>query len=184
MPCAFAGQIRVPVVLAEEDHRQPPDRGEVDGLVELALPGEPPLPKKATATDPSAPSSSTWQLDGDWEPGRHDAVLVLKIPSVGSAMCIDLPWPRLLPLDAHQLGEHGCGVEAFGEAVGVTVVGRGDHVGSSEVPACPDRRRLLADREVDEPGDLAVRGTSAATRSSNPRITSIRLMHLEEVGVR
>ena len=67
--------------------------------------------------------------------GRPAATIPLapKIPSVGSAMCIEPPRPRLVPsLLAHELGEHPERVEPLGQAVAVAAVGgRDDVVGAS-----------------------------------------------------
>ena len=74
--------------------------------------------------------------------GRPAATMPLapKMPSVGSAMCIEPPRPRLVPcVLAHQLGEHPERVEALGQAVAVAAVGRGDHVGRAA--AASTRRR-------------------------------------------
>jgi hypothetical protein len=57
---------------------------------------------------------------------------------------------------AHQLGEHAERVEALGQAVAVAPVGGGDDIGRPERPARAHGGRLLPDREVHEPGDLAV----------------------------
>ena len=72
-------------------------------------------------------------------------------------------------------------IEALGQAVPVAAVGRGDDVGRRERPAGADGRRLLADREMDEAGYLAV-----AVEPRHPLLEAPDHqhppMHLEEVG--
>ena len=166
-------ELRVPVVLAEEDtgSRQTAARLTASWNAPWATA---PSPKKATATDPSAPI-----VGGSAAPaaiGSPAATMPLapKIPSVGSAMCIDPPRPRLLPLcAAHQLGEHRARVEALGEAVGVTAVSGGDHVVRRQRPSM--RPTAVASWPIErwtKPG-ISPAAYSLETRSSKCRINSI-----------
>ncbi len=124
------GELGVAVVLAEEDHRQLPDRGQVDRLVERALRDRAVAEERhrdacrrraAARRPPRRPRSAGPAATMPFAP---------KIPSFGSAMCIEPPRPRFVPsLLAHQLGEHPERVEPLGQAVAVAPVGRGDDVG-------------------------------------------------------
>ncbi len=100
------GELGIPVVLAEEDHRELPDGGEVQGLVEGALRHRA-VTEEGHRDAPVAP-----ELRGRGRPrrdrhaGRHDAVGAedpeLRVGDVHG------PTPaavRALVL-AHQLGEH------------------------------------------------------------------------------
>ena len=70
--------------------------------------------------------------------------------------------------------------EPLGQAVSVTAMVRCDHVGGQEGPACTDGRCLLSDRQVDEPGYLAV-----AIEGRHPFLEAAdhqhAAMHLDEV---
>ena len=93
---------------------------------------------------------------GDRDPGRDDAVGAedadRRIGDVHRTASTTVG-PSVL---GHQLGEHADGIEPLGQAVPVPAVGGGDHVVGPERPARADRRRLLADREVNEARYLAV----------------------------
>ena len=116
-----------------------------------------PSPKNATATVPSARSCAAVAAPTAMGTPAATMPLAPKIPSFGSAMCIEPPAAAVGALVlAHQLGEHAERVEALGQAVAVAAVGRGDDVGGAQRPARPHGGRLLPDREVHEPGDLAV----------------------------
>ena len=83
--------------------------------------------------------------------------LAPKIPIVGSAMCIDPPRPRFVPLSRPMSSANiPSGDEPLGEAVAVAAMRGSDHVGAAEWPTRTDGRGLLADRQVDETRHLAV----------------------------
>ena len=141
-----------------------------------------PSPKKATATLPSARSCAA--VAAPTAMGRPAATIPLapKIPSFGSAMCMEPPAAAVGALVlAHQLGEHPERVQALGQAVAVTAVGGGDGVGRAQRPARPDGRRLLPDREVHEAGDLTV-AVEGGHPLFEPTDQQHPPVHLEEVG--
>ena len=177
------GELGVAVVLAEEDHRQLPDGGEVQRLVEGAL------RRRAVAEEGHRHAAVGPQLRRRRRPHRdrqargHDAVGAedpeLRVGDVHGAAAAAVGALVL----AHQLGEHPGRVQALGQAVAVAAVGRGDDVGGPKRPARADGRRLLPDREVDEAGDLAV-----AVERGHPLLEAADqqhpAVHLEEVGRR
>ena len=123
------------------------------------------------------------RTNGDGQASSHDAVGAedpeLRVGDVHGAAAAAVGSPVL----AHQLGEHAQRVEAFGQAVAVATVGGGDGVRRMQRPARTDRRRLLPDREVDEPGDLTV-----AVERGHPLLEPTDQhhppVHLEEIGRR
>jgi hypothetical protein len=60
-------------------------------------------------------------------------------------------------LAAKNLGHHRLDVAAFGDAVAVAAVGRGDVILVVQMEADADPRRLFAGIEMDETGDVARR---------------------------
>ena len=177
-------ELGVAVVLAEEDDRQLPDRGEVHRLVERAL------GHRAVAEEGHRDAAVGPELRRGGGARRRSAGRRRRCrwrrrcPSFGSAMCIEPPRPRLVPcVLAHQLGEHPERVEALGQAVAVAAVGRGDDVVGPQRPARADRRGLLADREVHEAGDLAV-AVERGHPLLEPADQQHPAVHLEQVGVR
>ena len=115
-----------------------------------------PSPKKATAT-----RGSRAQLEGErgaddaGEPAADDRVRA-QVPAlevvevhraaVAVAAALDL---------AVELGHDLVRVRALGDRVAVRAVGRGDHVAVLERAADADGDGLLADGDVEEPGQLA-----------------------------
>ena len=121
--------------------------------------------------------------DGDRQPGRHDAIR----PEDADAGIGNVHGATTTPVGAgvlaHQLREHPERSEAFGEAVPMAAMGRGDDVGRAQGPACPNGRSLLAGREMDEPGYLAVaieRGHSLLEAADHQHAA----VHLEQVVAR
>ena len=150
------GELGVPVVLAEEDHRQPPHRGKVEGLVERALRGGTVAEERHRDRVLVAEPGRGRCAHRDGQAGRHDAVGAedpeLRVGDVHRAATA--PVGPLVP--PHQLGEHPDRVEALGQAVPVTAVGRGDDVAGPQGPAGADGGRFLPDGEVDEAGHQPV----------------------------
>ena len=163
-------ELGVAVVLAEEDHRQPPHGGEVDRLVEGAL-GD-----RAVAEERHRHAAVGAKLGGrcgshrDRQAGGDDPVGAedpeVRVGDVHRAAAATVGALLL----AHQLGEHAERLQALGQAVAVAAMGGRDDVGRTERPARTYRCGLLADREVDEAGHLAVavqrRPRAARTRGS------------------
>ena len=153
-------ELGVAVVLAEEDHRQLPDRGEVDRLVERA--GR----HRAVTEERHRDAAVAPQLrrgrgaDRDRKPGPHDPVGAEDADHrVGDVHRATPPAVRAGVL-GHQLGQHPGRVEALGEAVAVAAVGRRDHVG---------RARAASTRPPPTP---PARSTGARSRGSRRRGTA------------
>ena len=133
----------VAVVLAEVDHRQSVDRGQVDRLVEGTL-GHRAVPEERHR-DAAIVSQlrGGGRTRGDGQPGRHDPVGAEDADGrVGDVHRAPAPAVGALRL-GHQLREHAEGVQALGQAMPVAAMRRGDHVGGLERPTCAHRRRLL-----------------------------------------
>src|SRR5262245_3826919 len=146
---------RVAVVLADEDHGQLPEGGEVERLVELAL------GHRAVSEVAEYDLVATLVLDGESRPGgqgqvrAHDTVAAQEVDALveevhRAALALGKPVPA-----AEEFGHHAPGIGALGDAVAVLAVGR-DHV----VLRAYHRggtycHRLLADVEVEKPADLA-----------------------------
>ena len=147
------GELGVAVVLAEEDDRELPHRGQVHGLVERAL-GHRAVAEERDREGAVAPElGGGGRSDGDREPGGDDAVRAEDADrGVGDVHRSAAPAVRALVL-AHQLGEHAEGVEPLRQAVPVAAVGGRDHVVGTERPAGADGRGLLPDRQVHEAGN-------------------------------
>ena len=154
-------ELGVAVVLAEEDDRQLPHRGEVHRLVERAL------GHRAVAEEGHGDAAVGPQLGGasprPTAIGRPAATMPLapKIPRSGSAMCIEPPRPRLVPSSrAISSANIPSGSRPLARqwpwprwVEVMTSAG-------AERPAGPHGGRLLPDRQVDEPGHLARLGTA------------------------
>ena len=175
-------ELRVAVVLAEEDHGELPHRGEVQRFVERALRGRTVAEERNRDAAVGAELRRGCRSDRDRQAGRDDAVRA-EDPDVrvGDVHRAAAPAVRALLL-SHQLGEHPERRETLREAVAVAAMRRRDDVGGSERPARADGGRLLPDRQVHEARNFAVavqRGHAlleAADHEHPP-------MHLEEVGV-
>jgi hypothetical protein len=150
------GELGVEVVLAGEDHRQLPDRAEVERLVERALvdgalaeerDGDAIL-AEALARQPGAGRERHARADDRVRP--EDA-----LGRVGDVHRAALAAAEARGL-GEQLGHHPVEVGALGEDVAVAAVGGGEVVVVSQGGAHARGDRLLAERGVDEPGDLAV----------------------------
>ncbi len=122
-------ELGVPVVLAEEDHRQLPHRGEVDRFVERALGHRAVAEERHRDTAVGSElgrrrcSHRDRQAGGDDPVGAEDADA-----RIGDVHRTPAPAVRALVL-GHQLGEHPERVETLGDAVAVAAMGRRDHVG-------------------------------------------------------
>ena len=177
------GELGVAVVLAEEDHRQLPDGGEVQGFVEGALRHRPVTEERHGHAAVGAELRRRRRPRRDRQAGGDDAVGAedpeLRVGDVHGAAAAAV---RALVL-AHQLGEHPGRVQALGQAVAVAAVGRGDDVRRAQGPARADGRRLLPDGEVDEAGDFAV-----AIERGHPLLEAADqqhpALHLDEVDHR
>ena len=175
-------ELRVAVVLAEEDHRQLPHRGQVHRFVERALCHRAVAEERDHHGAVGAQLRGGRRADRDRQARGHDAVgpedADRRIGDVHRAAAPTVR-PRVL---GHQLGEHPGRVEALRQAVTVAAVGRGDHVVRAERPARADGRGLLPDREVHEAGDLTV-----AVQRGDPLLEAADHEHpavqLEQVGV-
>ena len=176
-------EFRIPVVLAEEDHRQLPHGGEVHRLVERALRRRPVAEEGHGDAAISSQLGCGGGAHGDRRPGGDDPVGPEDAdPRVGDVHRT-APAAVRTPVLAHQLAEHPERVEALGQAVPVAPMGRGDHVIGSEGPARTHGGGLLSGGEVDEAGDLAV-----AVERRHPLLEATdhqhAAVHLDELGGR
>ena len=132
------GELGVAVVLAEEDHRRCQTAARLTASWKAPC-ATAPSPKNATATLPSFRSCAA--VAAPTAIGRPAATIPLapKIPSVGSAMCIDPPRPRLVPASlAISSANIPAGSRPLARQCPWPAVGRGDHVGGTERPARTD----------------------------------------------
>ena len=144
----------VEVVLDEEDDRQPPEGREVHRLAEVAGVGG------AVAEHADGHLVGALVVGGEREPGgdrevaaddpvaAHEAAVAVEdvhraAASAGGAV-----------LAAEQLGHHVLGVGAAGDRVAVGPVGADQVVVRLHHRGRADDRRLLADRQVQEPAGL------------------------------
>ena len=144
------------VVGDHEDHRQLPQRGEVERLAEGALVG------RAVAEHAQGDLVGALVVAGERHPGgqrqvaaddavaAHEAVLEVEHVHRPAAPVRDAV------LAAEQLGHHAVGVRAARERVAVGAVGGDQVVLVAQRPHGADDRRLLADREVQEAADLGL----------------------------
>jgi len=151
------GAHRVAVVLAEEQHRQLPERRQVHRLVEL------PLRHGAVAevahdhlvAAPVLDSEADAHCDGQVRP--DDRVTAEEVGALveqvhRAALALGEPVAA-----AEQLGHDPLGIGTLRQAVAVLAV-RGDRVVvGPEHRGGADRHRLLADVEMEEPADLPER---------------------------
>ena len=147
----------VHVVLADVDHRQIPDRGHVDPLVEGAV------VDRAIAEEADADPVAFQQLEAvagagrlqdvrsDDAGGAHQADFGREEVHAAAAAARDAG--RL----AEELGHHLAGRHALGQRVAVAAVGAEDDVVLAQVGADADRDRLLADVGVAGAGDVPLR---------------------------
>ena len=145
----------VAVVLADEDERQLPERGEVHRLVQHALVGAAVAEERhgdpAGAVDAR---SSTPRRPRTARPRRRCRSR-RRCRAQRSAMCIEPPRAAVEPVDAaEQLRHHPPHVRALGDQVAVPAMGRRDHVVGTQRRADTRRDRLLPDVLVRHAGDL------------------------------
>jgi len=146
---------RVAVVLDDEDHRQVPERGEVERLVHGALvDGAVAHERKAGAL-----AAEVFQAEREAGPERDlaadDAVATPEI-----ARWIEKMHGTALALGtagdpAVELGHEGIEVHAHGNGVAVVAIRRDHLVVLLHHRAATDGDRFLADVEMKEPADLA-----------------------------
>ena len=143
------------VVLEHEDGRHLPERGEVQRLVERAD------VRGAVAEEGDRDARLAAQLErerraGDLRQAAADDRVRAHVPALDvvevhrAAVAV-----RAALLLAVQLGHQLVRVGALRERVSVGPVGGGDHVAVLERAADADGARLLADRDVEEAGELA-----------------------------
>ena len=143
------------VVLADEDGRHLPELGEVQRLVECSDIRRP----VAEERDPDARLAA--QLEGerrtrDRRQAAADDRVRAQVPALDvvevhrAAVAV-----RAAFLLAVQLGHHLVRVRALGERVAVRAMRRSDHVAVLERAADADGAGLLADRDVEEAGQVA-----------------------------
>src|SRR5215467_2348523 len=146
---------RVAVVLADEDHGQLPEGGEVERLVELAL------GHRAVSEVAEHDLVAALVLDGETRSGgqgqvrAHDTVAAQEVDAlVEEVHRAALALGKSVPA-AEELGHHAPGIGALGDAVAVLAVGRDHVVLRAYHRGGTYRHRLLADVEVEKPADLA-----------------------------
>ena len=150
------GELGIPVVLAEEDHRELPDGSEVQCLVERTLSHGAVTEERHGHAAVGPQLRCRRRPRGNGHAGGDDAVGPENAdPGISDVHGAAAAAVRALVL-AHQLREHADRLQALGQTVAVTAMGRGDDVRRRERPACSDSGRLLPGREVDETGNLAV----------------------------
>ena len=147
------GAHRVQVVLADEQHGQPPDRGEVDRLVELPL-GHRPLAEEAGG-DPVAAGQLVGQRDPD---GQRQPAPDDRVAPVEPGRCVEQVHRPAAPAaasgdPAEHLGHHRPRGHPLEQGVSVLAVGRDDRVVGLQRRHHPGGHRLLADVHVQEAAD-------------------------------
>ena len=143
-------ELGVAVVLAEEDDRQLPHCGQIDGLVERAGSHGPVSEEGDRHAVVAAQTSGERGTDGDRQPSADDPVCTQHSDrGIGDVHRAAAAAARTR-VTSEQLGEHRAHVHSLGEAVTMASVGRRDVVGRSQWPATPDRRRFLPDADVHE----------------------------------
>jgi len=152
---ATVGELRVAVVLADEQHRQIPDSGQVRRLVEGAL-VDGSLAEKGDRHAVTAEQAAGERRACCKRQARSDDRVraenaLARVGNVHRA-ALALAEPRRL---AEELGHGGVEVRSFCKAVTVAAVRRRDPVVVTERRAHTDRDRLLAEGGVNEPGDLS-----------------------------
>ncbi len=150
------GVERVLVVLAEEDHRQLPHRGDVEGLVEEPLVlGT--VPEERDHHPVGLPQALRQRGAGaQGQRGADDAVGAQDAQGQVGDVHGAAQAPAIAGLAAHQLGHHALQVRALGDAVAVAAVVAADVVVRAQVGAGPRGDGLLA--------DVAVRGALHVAR--------------------
>ena len=148
-------RLRPVVVLADEDRLRLPELREVERLMEGAD------VRRAVAEEGDRDARLAAQLEGERGPcdlrqaaaddGVCAEVAALDVVEVHRAAVA----VRAAFLLAVQLGHHLVRVRALGERVAVRAMRRGDHVAVLERAADADGAGLLADRDVEEAGQVA-----------------------------
>ena len=144
------------VVGDHEDHRQPPQRGEVERLAERALVGgavaedadRDLVAAEVVGGEPHAGGER--QVAADDPVAAHEAPLEVEHVHRAAAAV------RHAVLAPEQLRHHAVGIGAARERVPVRAVGRDQVVVVAHRAHGADDRRLLADRQVQEAADLGL----------------------------
>ena len=136
------------IVLADEDDRQLPDRGDVQRLVKRAFVVRAVAEKGDRDRAGPALLGAERGADGDRQAAADDAVGAEVAPGrIGDMHRAAAP-PAIAALAPEELGEHRRELGALGDAMAVAAMGRGDVVGVAQRHADANRRRLLADRQM------------------------------------
>ena len=135
------GELREPVVLAQEDHRQPPQGRQVERLVERA--GGDRAVAEERDHDAARPRGAerVRGADRDRQPRADDAVRAEDAERRVGDVHRPAPAAAGPGLLAHQLGEHPARLESLGQHVAVAAVRRRDHVVGPGVKQGADRAR-------------------------------------------
>ncbi len=145
------GELGEAVVLADEDHRQPPERREVDRLDE-----DPALDRAVAEEDDGdrvvaelsrRQRASERERDVAADDARRTEEAVLDVHEVHRA---SEPSAETA-VATHQLRQHPLGRRALRERVSVRAVAGVDGVVRPQLPADPDRHALLADAQMHQP---------------------------------
>src|SRR5712692_10132377 len=143
--------LAVEVVLADVEHRQLPERGHVQALVEQALPQRALAEEAGGDLVAAAPARGERGPGGDPRRAGHDGVgAQVPLRLVGDVHGAALA-AAVAGLLAQQLREHQVGPGSLGQAVPMAPVGARDVVVVPQRQADADRHRLLADVEVGQP---------------------------------
>ena len=139
---------RILIVLADEDDRQLPDRGEVERLVKGALVVGAVAEERERDRAGAPLLGAERRADRDRQAAADDAVgAEIALRRLGDMHRAAAPL-AIAALAAEELGEHRLELGALGDAMAVAAMGRGDAVGVAERHADADRRRLLPDRQM------------------------------------
>ena len=172
---AAVGELRVDVVLAQEDHRQVPDRGEVERLVERALvdgalaeerDGDAALPRHLLGQRRRRPRAACSPPTIAFAP---------RMPTRGSAMCIEPPLPRHRPVASRTARPSSASTSApLARHVAVAAVGgrRGSRRRASAAQT-PAATASWPSEVCTKPG-ISPSRYSSATRVSKARISAMR----------
>ena len=149
-------ELREPVVLAEENHRQAAQSRQVERLVEGAGGHRAVSEERDHHAVLAASGERVGGADRDRQAGSDDAVRAENADRRSGDVHRPTPASAGARLLAHQLGQHPTRVESLGEHVTVPAMGRGDDVIGPGVEQRADGAGLLTDRRVHEAGDLPV----------------------------
>ena len=147
----------VEIVLADEQHRQAPQRREIQALVKLAL-RDRAFAEEAGGHDVlAAHAVGERQPDRERQAAAHDSVAAVEIGrAIEQVHRAAAPAAAALLLAVH-FGEHGGHRYAAHERVPVLAIGRDDPVALFEHRDDADRDRFLAVVEMHEASDLLLR---------------------------